>query len=335
MSGRNVNISKIAELAGVGKATVSRVLNNKPNVSPKTAAKVREVCNVVGYTPNFFASNIMNVQTNIIGLFFEAGNNHYYKYYGDLLEGCITEAHRYGMQVLPYFSPDVNMLHEILTPGKSPLAGALILAPNVQENRLVQLEKYKIPYAIIGVLYGETRKYPRVDVDNRKLVYDSLNYLYERGHRQIGFINSLPQLTISKEREKAVQTFLENNADLNIIERFCSDCEGSAGEVIESMLKENANITAFMVASDIMAKDVYDYCGKRNLQIGKDISVLALGGTKYTQFLTPKLTCAVQDYAELGKAAVQLLEMRFDGVCGEECKYFESHIVTGDSVGRR
>ena len=59
MSGRNVNISKIAELAGVGKATVSRVLNNKPNVSPKTA-KIR-VRNILKNIPHIFTANIAPV----------------------------------------------------------------------------------------------------------------------------------------------------------------------------------------------------------------------------------------------------------------------------------
>ncbi len=332
MSGRNVNISKIAELAGVGKATVSRVLNNKPNVSPKTAKRVREICDTLNYTPNFFASNIMNVQTNIIGLFFEAGNDHYYKYYGDLLEGCITEAYRFGMQVLPYFSPGINLLHEILTPGKSPLAGALILAPSVQENRLVQLDKYKIPYIIIGALYGETKEYSSVDVNNRKLVQDSLNYLYERGHRKIAFINSMPQLTISQERDKSVCLFEKANADVKIFKRYCSDREGVVGDAICSLMEETPEITAFLVASDIIAKDVYEYFSKMGKKIGKDISVLALGGTKYVQTLSPKLTCAVQDYIELGKAAVQMLRQRLCGTCAEEHKFFESFIVDGKSV---
>ena len=328
----NVNISKIAELAGVGKATVSRVLNNKPNVSPETAEKVRKVCEEFNYTPNFFASNIMNVQTNIIGLFLEADNENYYKYYGDLLEGCIVEARRFGMQILPYFSPDVNLLHEILTPGKSPLAGALILAPSVQENRLVQLEKYKIPYVIIGALYRETKEYSSVDINNRKLVYDSLDYLYQKGFRNIGFINSLPQLTISMEREKSVRMFEKTHTDVHIAKRACADQEGVVAEVIESLLRENKEISTFLVASDIIAKGIYDYFSNQGKVIGKDISVLALGGIKYAQTLIPKLTCAVQDYVAIGKAAVQMLKQRIDGVCAEKHKFFESYIEEGESV---
>lgn len=327
-----MNIAEIARKAGVGKATVSRVLNGGKNVSEKTEKRVRDICDEFNYTPNYFASNLIKGQTNVMGLFLEVGNEKWYDYYYGLLQGCILKAFEYNMQILPYFALPAEKISENLMPGKSPLAGALLLTPAVKEKRLIKLEHMKIPCVVIGKLDNKEDEYLSVDINNRKLVTNFLLHLADKGHKRIAFINSRPTITITQDRDKAVTAFMRANSDIKVYTRYCCGNERDTVREYESILSEDGSVKAVIVASDSLAKELYDYFEVKGLKIGKDVSVISLGGNQYKDKLSPKLTCGFQDYCKIGSMGIELLMKRIRNEVTLPHIFIDSEIIWGESV---
>ncbi len=324
-----MNINEIARRAGVAKSTVSNVLTKRRYVSPETTAKVLKACEELNYVPNYFASNILNAETNIIGLFLEIGNNDYYSYYNELFEGCVTQASNLEKQILIYFSPNKDSITTELGQGKSPLAGAILLAPYQIDSRISELEKKHIPYVTIGTMSKDNTSFS-VDVKNEEAVKFILKHLIDYGHRSILFINSMKDLEITNERDNAIKELLKEYKDLKVITRYTEDKENRAVSIIESI---DDNYSVILTSSDILAKDLYEYYQNKNIVIGRDISIASLGGTKYSDTLVPKLTSMTQNYVQLGSESVKMLvDVMENKIKKSTHKYFECEIIYGESV---
>ena len=327
------NINEVAKIAGVSKSTVSYVLSGKKYVSPEITDRVRKACAKVDYTVSFFASNILSNKSNIIGLFFEPENKHFYSFYNDLIRSCILELGSHDMQVIPYFGLSCAEVEKLLKASAAPIVGAIVVTPIVIDNRIQLLGRNRLPMVLIGESEQSSNKLPSVDIDNRNLVLRVFGYAYDTGHRKILFINSHIGLTISKQRQAALAEL--NYEGLEVNEVNASVANG----IVYKMLKENIpncdTYDCVVVASEISARDVYRYFEEKGKRIGKDISVMALGGESYSDFV-PKLTGAKQDYLEIGKHAVSLLLKLIDG--GEdktEQILIKSGFEEGESVSNR
>lgn len=326
-----MNINEIAKKAGVAKSTVSNVLTKKKYVSPETTAKVLKACEELNYVPNYFATNLVNSDTNIIGLLLEIGNDDYYSYYNNLFEGCVLEANKHGKQILIYFAPKEEDIATYLGQGKSPLSGAILLTPYQVDERIIELQRKHIPYVTIGTTRKENTLYS-VDVNNKEATAKMFNHLIENGHHKILFINAMKNLEITNQRDEVVKELLKAHPRLEIKIVYAEDKENKAQKIITN---HQGDYTAIVASSDIIAKDLYQYYETKGLKIGKDISIVALGGIKYVDVIKPKLTRVSQNYVTLGSASVKMLVQVMEKKKVQPIhKYFDSEIIYGESVAR-
>lgn len=301
------SIKDIAQYAEVSKSTVSNVLSGKKYVSPSVKDKVLAACRILDYTPNYFASNIINNNSNIIGLFLEMGNKNYYPFYNELIKSTIIDAYEYGLQVLPYFSPDENEILNSLKEKRSPLKAAILLSPTLSDKRMLYLNENKIPFIVIGSVDEKDKPIYHVDVDNYKMVTELMQYIYNRGHRNILITNSNPELTITKYREKAIRDFAKNNKEMKIYEQYCRNEREQADTMLKENLSRYTDITCIVAYSDIIAESVYSWSAINGKTVGRDISVVAMGGLRQNNFQDKKLTMFYQDYEKIGIGCIKML----------------------------
>lgn len=321
------NIGDVAKLAKVSKSTVSYVFSKKKYVSSDICKRVYEACEKLNYTPNFFASNLINNRSNIVGLFLEQDNPKFYNLYNDLIRSCTMELSKYGIQLLVYFNYNVDVLCKSLTGQASPIMGAIVITPNFLDKRILAIEKIKIPFVVLGKT-KERALYDRcVDGDIRQLVRTLFLKTYQMGHRKYLFLNSSEKHTLALEREHYLREMVSEHPDMRIESYFIEKSEYTR-EILKEHLGEN---TCVALASDQFAKFVYEYAEEKNLLIPRDLSVFALGGDEYLYTLRPKLTSMHQDYVKIG----ELLSRQIIKLINDEKTEFVSFandIIEGDSI---
>lgn len=313
-----VTITEIAERAGVAKSTVSNALTGKKYVSEDLKKKILDICDELHYYPNFYASKLSGNKTNIVSLFLEESETGvYHSFYTELIESCLKYLSKHGYNLLISYNPDSRMKRGFLQKGKAPVDGAIIMAPVVKDERILQLENDLIPLVSIGKPHEENL-ISYVDVDNSKLVQDAVGLLAVSGYKTIYLLNANENLSISRERATAFVKAINDNDLSGGINNVYYTHENSfeEGEQIAlELLKEN---TAFITANVRLAEGVYSAADRLGLKVGKNVGVFALGG-KRDEAVTPNLTYATQDYSRLAKmAAKNLLRQLRQSSAGDE-----------------
>lgn len=326
------SINDVAKRAQVSKSTVSYVFSKKKYVSPVIVERVMQACKELNYKPNFFAANVISNNSGIVGLFFEPDNSNWYGFYDDLIRVCVVELDKRGMKLIPYFNLTKGVLADLLHNGRAPIMGAIIVTPQVLDERIMQFGQDHLPYVLIGQPNESLPNLHNVDVNNKALSREIFEYIYSMGHRKILFINAEEHKTISKHRESALKDFVADKPDLEVTVRHAPDSAGKAAKVFES---EGGAYTCVAVASDIMAADIYASCQAKGLTVGSDLSVIAFGGSGDNS-LVPKLTCARQNYSKMAYAAVKMLgDLLQDGPLPHSKTFLvRSELILGDSVGK-
>lgn len=301
-----VTITDIAQRAGVAKSTVSNALTGKKYVSEELKKRILDICEEMNYAPNFYASRLSGNRTNIVALFLEESESGvYHAYYTELIEACLKYLSKCGYNLLISYNSDKRMRNSLLQRGKAPVDGAIIMAPLVEDERILQFESDLIPCISIGKP-NDAQSIGYVDIDNYKLVVDAVNLLADNGYKYIYLLNSNDTLTISRDRKKAFVEALESN-ELPIREDsvlFSVDSSFEEGE--RFALEHISKNTAFVTANVRLAEGVYSAADKKGLTIGHDVGVFALGGQR-NEKITPNLAYATQDYAKLAKMAAKNL----------------------------
>ncbi|MCD8373186.1 MAG: LacI family transcriptional regulator [Clostridia bacterium] len=298
-----VTINDIAKRAGVAKSTVSNALTNKKYVSEPLKERIFRICEELDYTPNFYASKLSGSKTGIIALFLEQKQK-FHRYYSDLITSCLQTVSEHGYSLLIYYNLDAKQYQNILKNGKAPIDGAIVLAPEMQDLRITHIESNSIPCVVIGKADSESEM-SFVDVNNEKIVEDAVNLLYSGGYKTICLINSNKHLKISDERQTA---FNRIKNELSLSPESCVLCSetSSSSDGKTFALERIKRGTAFITADTTLAEGVYEAAAECGLEIGKDVGVFSLGGTKDAG-KTPNLANASQNYNLLARLASECL----------------------------
>ena len=170
-----------------------------------------------------------------------------------------------------------------------------------------ELISAKVPIVFIDKsIYGVTGNV--VLANNTAGISQGMTYLFEMGHRKIGYIsNPILIATSLRDRITAYVNAMKKNG-LNVSpSMICITDHYNFFENIEKMLKSNPDMTAVMCASDSLAIDLYKYAKERGVLIPDELSVCSFDGYDYTSTMLPPLTTVKQDFCEIGKIAAELL----------------------------
>lgn len=310
-----ITIKDIAAKAGVAKSTVSNVLSGKKYVSPEIAEKVMKICKEIDYQPNFYAATLSaKTKINIIGLFLEESKEgKYRKFYSLLIEGILTAASKYNNSLLIYSGLDNVETTKKLKVGKSPIDGAIVLSPTINDGRVDKISKSLIPLILIGHSGDVAHEFDCVDTDNVGLTYTISKKMMEQNYTNLCLINSKEELVISKERDAGLVKACKevNNESYHIY--HCKSTHGvEPYEYAKKGIENGCN--AFICASGNVANGVYKACKEADLVIGKDVVVFSLGYSfDNTLKFEPELSYASQDYYRFGEIATKHLIDKING----------------------
>lgn len=304
------SMKEIAEAAGVSIATVSRVINNKPDVGTETRRRVLEELERRNYE---FRTNAVGDGVQLIGF---VNNYRQYPassdYVANLLVGCQerSSSHAYNLVML-----DADAIQkEMRWPGRygviEQLAGVVWSMPIFDQSHADFLESRGIPHVVINNLKHGVHA-PFVESDNYTAVRQAVEYLVGMGHRRIGFIGGALDIANMEDRYKG---YLQHMAEFGLeVERdwIIDDLSGveehNAIEGTYRLLGRRNLPTALITASESVALGVYRVFKARGIRIPDDVSIVSFDDTPLSELMRPPVTTFRQHLHQMGGHAVDLL----------------------------
>ncbi|MEH7073056.1 LacI family DNA-binding transcriptional regulator [Neobacillus drentensis] len=292
-----VNIKDIAKLAGVSVTTVSRVLNNYPYISDEKKAAVLKAVQMTDYQQNMNAVSLRTGHTSLIGVVLPFSHH---PYFGLLLNGIANEAIKHNHKLLLFQTNyEVEKEIEALRMLKEKRIDALIFCSRTCDWPIIQ--EY-FPYGKI-VLCEKIRdgSVSSTFVDHYKTFMGALDYLYDKGHRKIGYCIGRRSGTNSLDREAAYKDFItKHNLPFHsdYIYDHCLTFEDSI-KVINKVKESNNPPSALLVTSDQTAAGIVTCCQKETISIPEDLALIGFDNQPIAKMMN--ITTFDIPYKEIGK----------------------------------
>ncbi len=309
-----MTIKDIAKACGVGVSTVSRVLNNRPDVSLEVRARVLSVVEATGYIPNNSARDLGRSRSDAIGVVVRGMGN---LFFSQVLDTLTREIDRAGYtMVLRFIDSDADEVKEgAILEREKKLRGLIFLGGRFDYSP-EELSSIGVPYVCcsftnsFGTLPDDV--YASVCIDDYRTAYLAVEKLLALGHRHIAaLVPSCSDHSISELRYDGYCAALRAHGiepDPGLIAE-CGGCftlpESYKG--MTRLIRSGADFSAVFVLSDttaIAAIKALEDAGKR---VPADVSVIAIDGIDVSAYTTPTLSTMVQPAGEMGRESVELL----------------------------
>jgi LacI family transcriptional regulator len=303
-----VTIYDVAREAGVSMATVSRVVNNNPNVKPQTRKKVFEAIERLGYRPNAVARGLASKKTTTVGVVIPDISN---AIFAEVARGIedIANMYRYNIILCNADKKKDKEISVINTLLEKQVDGLLFMGGTVTKEHLEAFRSSSVPIVLCATT-DDNNSIPAVDIDHEKAAYDAVNLLIQQGHRNIGMISgTLQDPANGYARFQGYKKAL-GEANMPILDEHIRVGNYRYESGIEAM-KYFINLadkpTAIFAATDEMAIGAIHAIQDANLKVPDDISVISVDNSRMASMVRPLLTTVAQPMYDIGAVSMRLL----------------------------
>lgn len=302
-------LEEVARLAGVSRSTVSRVVNNHPNVHAETRERVWQAIQQSGYRPHAVARSLVTNRTHIIGMVIpEAVTTLFTDPFFPLLLRGATEtcnARRYQLMLSLFSDPakQEEMYQRVLH--NSYLDGVVVASTSLQDPLVSMLLRDRVPFVSVGRHTDNRVHY--IDVDNIGGARMAVEHLIRLGHQRIATITGRMDTTTGQDRltgyRQALQAHHIPLEEELIVEGDFTEGSGATG--IQQLLP--AHPTAVFTASDMTAIGALKALRQAGLHVPQDVALVSFDDIPIASAIEPALTTVRQPIERLGSMAVDLL----------------------------
>ena len=319
---RRVTIKQVAEEAGVSVQTVSRVINDRPDVAATTRQRILEIIDRLGYQPSHIARSLIQGHSCTLGLV-----GYGLEYFGPsrILSGLERAANELGYSLLlslmrdpapdgPQITRDMLSHH---------VDGIIWMIPETDTNRswkTEELARFALPMVFLDT--PPARDLSVVNIDNRTGGRLATRHLIEFGYRQIGLISGPDDWWswAARQRELGWRDALQEAGlraqDSLIVKGDWSAASGERG--LLRLREQHPHIDAVFACNDQMALGALKAARELGLQVPQDFALVGYDDIPEAAYFCPPLTTIRQDLHELGRCAVRELGRLIDGYAQDE-----------------
>jgi LacI family transcriptional regulator len=331
----NYGLEDIAKIAGVSKSTVSRVINNQPNVSVRTRQKVLEVIRASDYHPNTAARALVTRHTGILSIVIPAALSATFSdpYFPALVQSISVAANENNYATMLWVGNNAEeedrYCDRILSNG---LFDGIIVASAVDDDPLLRrLAVGRLPHVLIGPPQQGVQNY--VDVDNRAAACEAVTHLVKLGCKRIGTVAGPLHTGAARMRLAGYRDALEQgglSSDENLI--VSGNFEEPSGYNATKLLIERG-VDAVFCASDMMALGALRALLDAGLHVPDDVALVGFDDMPFAATTHPPLTTVHQPIADLGRRAVQLLLSLIEGEAQQRQLVLSAHLIIRNTCG--
>ncbi|MCZ7544279.1 MAG: LacI family transcriptional regulator [Anaerolineae bacterium] len=336
MSDHSPTIADVARAAGISISTVSRILNNKPDVAEATRQRVLQIIEELGYTPDARAQGLAAGKSRTIGMLYPIENLDLTNLELEFFVGAATAAGE-----ADYF---FNLITRPVTQNRllnlyrsAQIDGVILMQINVQDWRVDLLRERGYPFVMIGHCADNTGL-SYIDLDFESAIIKAMEHLIELGHREIALIGHSPAAH-EQGFGPAVRSLLGfrracETYGLRVPYRKVNLSNQGAYRATLELLDAHPGLTALVAVDGGTAMGTLRALQQAGRRIPDDISVLAMTTEKVAQLVTPPLTHIDFPTETMGQWAAEMLIKMLRGEASEpEQVMLEARLVIRESTG--
>ncbi len=333
-----VTIKDVARYCGVSVSTVSRVLNDKPDVSDSVREKVLRAVKELNFVPNGSARDLVTPVSDAVGILFRGNSS---PFYADVI----------GVMEKVFSAAGYTVVIESVRHGEDELWAGAKLARSKRLRGLVflggrfdyspaDIEKLDVPFVcctytnIFGRLPAES--YSSVTIDDIKTGYDAAMTLINRGHRRIAVVlsnvddRSIGELRYMGYRKALFESGIE--FDPSLILEAGEYSMAAAREAVERAIDRGLDFSAVFAVSDTLAIAVIKALSVKGRLVPEDCSVLGVDGMEMSAYTVPSLSTFAQPTVALGEQSAGVLVGMMERSGKAEHIVLEPGFVAGGSI---
>lgn len=308
-----LTIQDIARLAKVSTGTVSRVLNNKPDVDPTTRERILHIVEEHGYVPSITAAGLAVGRNRLISVLVPALTwpliSELMSSVAEIVDVTSYEIVLYSISTSNHERDCSKIIDRILATKLT--AGLLAVFPGQSAHHLTELRQHGFPVVLIDDQNPPQPGIPWVGADNRGGAYEATRYLIQLGHRRIGYIQGPIKYKVSHDRYQGYCDALQE-AGIALDPMLVQDGDfmptgGRSGSHALFELPEGQRPTAIFAGSDLMAYGVLSAAEEFGLRVPEDIALIGFDDNPSSAHMRPALTTVRQPFADMGQRAIELL----------------------------
>jgi DNA-binding LacI/PurR family transcriptional regulator len=310
-------IYDVAKQAKVSLSTVSYAINGTRPISEKTRQRIFQVMDELGYRPHALARGLASRRSRILALVFPT----YERGLGitelDFFTSAADAARQSGYHLV-LWSVDVHDSKELAELAQLGLAdGVILMEVHLKDARVALLHQLDFPFSMMGRCWKE-ENINYADIDFEQTIRDTLGYLSNLGHTQIGFINQ-SQEVFENGYGPVVRTqnaFISASQDLGLPElfRFCDRNPQAGYETCREFLEAHPELTALVVMNDRAVPGIMRAIADRGWRIPADFSLVSIvSSERMAEMMIPPLTIMSPPSTDMAKLAVELLIEQLEG----------------------
>lgn len=304
---KQITITQVAREAGVSTQTVSRVVNERPEVAPETRLKVQQVISRLGYRPNAIAQSLISQRSHTLGVVATGLD-----YFGPsrTLVGIEKQARSLGYSVLLdlLHHPETEDVERLLNRLLSwQVEGIIWAVPEIGRNR--NWLRKKTPHLPVPIIYLSMETHsdlPIVAIDNALGGRLAGEHLVTQGYRAIGLITGPLDWWEARQRVQGFQEVM-HAASLSVDEKQIAngDWTATSGErCLQKLLHQFPEMEAVFACNDQMALGALQTAHRLGRRVPEDLAVVGFDDIPEASYFWPSLSTVRQPLVELGCRAV-------------------------------
>jgi len=303
------SIKDLAKLSGFSVATVSRYINHSESVSKEAAKAINDAIQTLGYKPNYIARSLVIQKTNVLGILVPSLSLSFLSSYVEGLEKAATEL---GYTIILCNSQEDPSIEErSLHMLQTRQVDGIIAIPVGSDVSLFREIAEQTPL-VLALRNIEGLDVSTIMNDDYTGAYRVVNYLIQKGHKDIAFINGPSHLSTGRLRWDGVTQAMKD-AGISIKKdqvAFCPYTIGAAYEAAKEILSRGNHPTAFFTANQILCIGLMKALDEFGLSVPEDISIVSFDGFEdcfAEPLVKPGITANCNPVFNLGELAAELL----------------------------
>ncbi len=331
-------IKTLAKRLDLSIGTVSRALNDKPDVSAETRKRVLGAAQELGYRPNHFGQSLRNGKTNTIGMTVSFGGaaalrgDNFFMQLVDSMQARVRES-GYDLVMLPCHSTDdpVEFLERHIV--RRSVDFLVITDTKPHDPRIELMVDRKTPFLALGRSLTPGT-YPWVDLDFEGVAERAVKELVRLGHTRIAVAAPRRTVNLANVFIEGYRNALHDHGlpfDERLVFRVSSD-ENGGRNATDAMLKMENPPTAIMLGQEFMATGVYSGLQQAGLVPGRDMSIVGFRQNPQLEFLQPTLASFALDLKVFGQAVGDAVLAALDPARKPKNLLWKMDYVPGDSA---
>lgn len=310
-------IYDIAKVANVSKSTVSRVLNNSDNISEKAKSRVLKAIEELNYHPSKIARGLSIGFDAILVVSRSTRTTKNNPYFSEVLHviSHYTEDKNYDIILQSSHSNEEEIKKCISKTTNKIIRGIIMLSSPAEEEVFKEMDGYNIPIVVIGKVEGKYNNVYSVDTNNYQDSYNLIQYLIDKGHKNIACLYSPQEYHVSVDRLMGYLDCMEDNGLIVTPEMMvnCGFTIEDAYLATKVFFENNNRPSAVFAIDDLKLMSLYKVLGEQRLSVPEDILVAGYSNMDITSFLFPTIIQIKNPTNELGEVASKLLFSLING----------------------